>query len=940
MRVCLAPFYSGEDRADGGIRRVVEAQIKYLPALGWDVTDNPDEADLIACHGATLVERPGVPMVCHNHGMMWEDYFAHHADDVNKHVVEAMARAQAVTAPSHWVADAIARGMLIRPEVIHHGVDADAWAPTEPPLDYVLWNKARIDPVSDPIDMQRVAALMPDVRFLTTYGQQTQNVLPFGVGTHEQVKPVIQRAAVYLATARETFGVGTLEALAAGVPVVGWDYGGQHEIVRDGETGYLATFGDFDHLRECIRRALAERATLSRNAQMDARERWGWRDKIQGYADLYNRVVAAWRAPRPRVSVVITTHNLAHYLPDALRSVKAQTMTDWECVIVDDASTDDPHAAVKAEWDSRFSYRRTPENVKLSGARNYGWQHATGKYIIFLDADDMLAPNALDILSTALDRDSGTHIAYGSLDIMAADGTGRRRNPWPAGAFNWHGQLAHLNQLTYCAMMRREVLERSGGYRARDWRAEDAAFWSRVTSFGFRAAKVTEDAILIYRMHDGQKSRGEPGDGDWTAWYPWRLAGSPQDGVKAINEGQQPNARIVPFGAQGTPPAPMKTWPVRHFQHPIVSVVIPVGPGHETALIDALDSVQAQTFPEWECVVVNDTGAALDLTPWPWAHQWEVNRLDGDAVVRMGVGGARNWGLRHANAPFVVFLDADDVLHPRFLEEALKAYQGRYVYTDWAMLQDPQRIDGEVETRTVGEYDQRAMLQGLLHAVTTLIPTEWARDVGGFDEQLPVFEDWDFYSKLAARGYCGQRLAKPLLIYRHQHGLRTRAALKPRQKGQDVSAYTELGEQAAAAIADRYAAWRSGEESVMGCCGGGNQAAVAEALNDMVMRATGGAAPVLATVPDGATVRMEFVGEQIGAQTFIGKVSGLPYRAGREQGARFHDVDPRDVEYFQMIGLFRVVEVVPNVVEEQPVAAVTPQMERPKPKGRQLRDGN
>lgn len=956
MRVCIAPFYKGEDRADGGIRRVVEAQVKYLPEFGWDVTDNPDEADLIACHGATLVERTGVPMIAHSHGLMWEDYFAHHADDVNRHAIDVMIRAQAVTAPSMWVAQAISRGMLVKPEVIYHGVDADQWAPSSPALDYILWNKARVDPVSDPADMQQVAALLPDIRFLTTYGEAAPNVLPIGVGAYEQVKPIIQRAAVYLATARETFGIGILEALAAGVPVAGWDYGGQHEIIIPGDTGYLAPFGDYQALADCIRRCIAERERLSQNAREDIRQRWGWKDKIAQYADLYNKVLQTWHAPRPKVSVIIPAYNMDRFLGETLTSVAEQTMQDWECLIVDDCSTDDT-SKLAALWtedqrndgqdfttkaDKRFRHLRTPKNLGLSGARNYGWRKSTGRYILFLDADDLLAPNALDVLSTALDRDSSIHIASGSLDTMSVDGTNRKRNPWPAGEFNWHGQIAHLNQLHGASLMRREVLERSGGYRCRDWRAEDASFWARVTSFGFRAARVTEDTIQIYRMHDDQKSRGEPGDGDWTAWFPWRLAGGAREGLQAIDRGAQPNPRIVPFGAQGVPPAPMKAWPVRHYQHPVVSVVIPVGPGHQDVLIDALDSVQAQTFPEWECIVVDDTGPegidAHVIDSHPWAHLYETRSTPAKLSPSFGAGHARNVGLRQARAPFVVFFDADDVMHPRALEEMLRAYDGRYIYTDWATLEEPNRIDGEVEIREVEEYDQRMMLQGLRHAVTALIPTEWARSIGGFDERLQVFEDWEFYSKMAVSGYCGKRLALPLLIYRHQYSQRTNNALV---RGTSTPAYTELGEEIAAAIMDRFTPWRTGEEQIMGCCSGGGQNTVSDALNDMLSKATGGAVQqVVASAQPTSTIRMEFVGNQAGAQTFIGRGSGQAYRAGREPMSRFHDVDPRDVEHFLNTELFRVVGVIENTVDDSALPPTEPRitMERPTPKGRVTAD--
>lgn len=950
MRVCIAPYYQGDDKADGGIRRVIEALVKYLPDHGWHATNNPDEADVIHCHGATLVERPGKPLVVSSHGLMWEDYFLHYGDDINRHCIDAMIRAQAITAPSRWVAQAISRGMLVSPEVIYHGVDADAWASTLPALDYVLWNKARIDPVSDPNDMQAVAELLPDVRFLTTYGKPSSNVLPIGVGTYEQMRPVVQQAAVYLATARETFGIGTLEALAAGVPVAGWDYGGQAEIVISGKTGYLAPFGNVEALAECVRRCLAERAELSANAQANVRAHWGWQDKIARYAALYTRTVEAWRAERPKVSVVVTSYNLEHYLGEALTSVAEQTMSDWECLIVDDCSTDETAALAKlwtedrqtpkgdgrsftTKADVRFRYVKTPENLGLSGARNYGWQQARGKYVLFLDADDLLAPNALDILAGALDRDTAIHIAYGALDTMAHDGTNRKRNPWPAGEFSWHAQIAHLNQLHGASLMRREVLERSGGYRTRDWRAEDASFWSRVTSFGFRAARVTDETIQIYRMHEDQKSRTETGDGDWTAWLPWRLAGSPHEGMALMREKAQPSAAVVPFGAQGTPPLPRRAWPVRHFQHPIVSVVIPVGPGHAEALIDALDSVQAQTMVEWECLVVNDSGEELDLVAWPWVRKFLT-------LGTKGAGHARNVGIEHARAPFVVFLDADDVIHPRFLEETLKAYDGRYVYTDWATLADANRIDGEVETHTVEEYDARKMLAGLRHAVTALVPTEALRAVGGFDEKLPCFEDWDVYCKLAIAGHCGKRLDKPLIIYRHQHGRRTRMALKPREKAQDAPKYTELGEQVAGAVRDRYAAYSNGEETIMGCCGSDPtvEVAAAAALNDMLNFATNGVVEHATLIPEGTTVRMEFIGEQMGAMTFYGRGTGQQYRAGREPTSRYHDVAIPDVEHFVGLGLFRVVEAAPlmqsAIMEEGTPIPVEPRLERPRPKGR------
>ena len=76
--VYIYPEFLGEDRADGGVRRVVEAQRVLLPKFGWNVVDSPDDADVIAIHiqaGDRLLERyPQKPVAIHNHGGYWAEY--------------------------------------------------------------------------------------------------------------------------------------------------------------------------------------------------------------------------------------------------------------------------------------------------------------------------------------------------------------------------------------------------------------------------------------------------------------------------------------------------------------------------------------------------------------------------------------------------------------------------------------------------------------------------------------------------------------------------------------------------------------------------------------------------------------------------------------------------------------------------------------------------
>ena len=88
----------------------------------------------------------------------------------------------------------------------------------------------------------------------------------------------------------------------------------------------------------------------------------------------------------------------------------------------------------------------------------------------------------------------------------------------------------------------------------------------------------------------------------------------------------------------------------------------------------------------------------------------------------------------------------------------------------------------------------------------------------------------------------------------------------------------------------------------------------------------------------GGTVRMEFGGDSWGEQTYIGRVSGLQYRAGRDPSARFKDVDARDVEYFVQTGLFVVVTApaLTNTVEDVPIVPIEPRQQAARVKGRRV----
>lgn len=103
------------------------------------------------------------------------------------------------------------------------------------------------------------------------------------------------------------------------------------------------------------------------------------------------------------ISVIIPLYNKSKSICRCLDSVITQSYTDWECVIVDDGSTDDSSQLCKSYTDNRIRYIYK-ENGGVSSARNKGFEEAKGDYVLFLDADDYLLPKGLEVLKQLVDK--------------------------------------------------------------------------------------------------------------------------------------------------------------------------------------------------------------------------------------------------------------------------------------------------------------------------------------------------------------------------------------------------------------------------------------------------------------------------------------------------------------------------------------------------------
>ncbi|MCP9493824.1 MAG: glycosyltransferase [Pyrinomonadaceae bacterium MAG19_C2-C3] len=156
----------------------------------------------------------------------------------------------------------------------------------------------------------------------------------------------------------------------------------------------------------------------------------------------------------PLISVIIPCYNQAHYLPESVQSVLAQTHADWECIIVNDGSTDNTKevALALAGGETRIRYIEQ-SNRGLSGARNKGVAEAKGQYIQFLDADDLITPRKFEIQLQVLSEINEPSVSYSDYYCSADDVTvvlhkhfPRTRldsaNPLRDMALNWETELS------------------------------------------------------------------------------------------------------------------------------------------------------------------------------------------------------------------------------------------------------------------------------------------------------------------------------------------------------------------------------------------------------------------------------------------------------------------------------------------------------------------
>jgi GT2 family glycosyltransferase len=207
----------------------------------------------------------------------------------------------------------------------------------------------------------------------------------------------------------------------------------------------------------------------------------------------------------PLVTVIIPTYNWSTVLPYSIRSVLAQTLRDFELLVVGDGCTDDSEAVVSAIDDPRVRWINLPGNTgHQSGPNNRGLREAKGEFVAYLGHDDLWLPHHLECMVAAL-QSTGAEVAYCIVGAVApgAD-TVSPLMPMPQ-ARSWAPPSGMMH--------RRAVTETTGGWT--DYRAlrgaPDVDFFRRIHSAGFRFEFVPHvTAIKFTASHRRNVYRERP----------------------------------------------------------------------------------------------------------------------------------------------------------------------------------------------------------------------------------------------------------------------------------------------------------------------------------------------------------------------------------------------------------------------------------------------
>jgi GT2 family glycosyltransferase len=469
--------------------------------------------------------------------------------------------------------------------------------------------------------------------------------------------------------------------------------------------------------------------------------------------------------PEPRFSILVPVYNPpVDVFRAMIQSVVGQTFAGWELILVDDASPDPRVRQVLSEWsrrDGRIRSIHRQENGHISVATNQAAEAARGEFLVFLDHDDLLDPDALAHLSLHLDANPETDLVYSDDDKIGGDG--RRHSPQFKP--DWSPELL----LSFCypahlTAVRRRLYHAVGGLRVGFEGSQDHDFWLRASE---RACRVGHVPQVLYHW------RTLPGS---TALSGHCKPASFEAGRRAVEEAfaRRGVACRVEHPAWAVAAGCAIFQPVMPDEGPSVAILIPTR-NHARRLQAAIDSLARTTYRNYRVYVLDnesDDPATLSYLAGLPHRVLRIPNRDG----RFSFAAINNAAAALVEEDLLLFLNDDtEVINPRWLSQmvgwsrlpGVGAVGARLLFPD-GRIQHAGIVHGLHEGlsghafKLLPWWDSGAMSLARVSrnclAVTAacmLTPRRLFLEMGGFDEArfAVAYNDADYGYRLVDAGY-------------------------------------------------------------------------------------------------------------------------------------------------------------------------------------------
>jgi glycosyltransferase involved in cell wall biosynthesis len=485
-------------------------------------------------------------------------------------------------------------------------------------------------------------------------------------------------------------------------------------------------------------------------------------------ADLERRLAAA--TVLPHLSVVMPVYDAPlDLLASAVDSVRNQVYANWELCIADDASTNPAvrdYLAELAAAEPRVRVHLRERNGNISAATNSAAAIASGEFLVLLDQDDLLTPDALAEIALRAAAQPGADIIYSDDDKI--DASGRRFAPQFKPDWSPELLLGYM-YFSHVFAVRRDLYERAGGMRLGFEGSQDYDFALRATE---QAREIAHVPQMLYHWRVLPGSTAASGAAKPASFEAGRRA--VEDALKRrgiAGKAAQPEwarkANVGIFGIEFPDDGPR------------VSIIIPTRNGL-AILRRCIESLTATTYRNYEVIVVDNDSDDLDTVEYLDDLPHRVERI-GNPHGRFNFAWVNNRAAERVDGELLLFLNNDtEVIEPRWLSQmvgyagfaGVGAVGARLLFPD-KRIQHAGIVQGYYRglagpafklmpswDNGYLSYARVARNYSAVTAACMLTPRQTFLELGGFDEQHfeVAYNDVDYCYRLGERGlrsvYC------------------------------------------------------------------------------------------------------------------------------------------------------------------------------------------